>query len=92
MDHVMIYNLLHVEQPVRLLREACRILRLGGLVSVMHWKHDASTPRGPDLDIRPKPEQCRSWGERAGLEFVRDRDLSVCCKYHYGLLRARPRR
>lgn len=89
-DHAMIYNLLHVEDPVRLLEEACRILRPGGRVSVVHWKHDASTPRGPDLSIRPRPEQCRAWGEDAGLAFVRCRDLSACCPYHYGMVLERP--
>jgi SAM-dependent methyltransferase len=89
-DHVMIYNLLHVEEPVRLLQEARRILRPGGRVSVMHWKHDAGTPRGPGLGIRPRPEQCRAWGEEAGLAFVRYQDLSACCRYHYGLVLERP--
>src|SRR6266481_1856721 len=52
-DHAMIYNLLHIEEPVELLKEAYRILKPGGVVSVIHWKHDSSTPRGPSLSIRP---------------------------------------
>jgi SAM-dependent methyltransferase len=89
-DHVMLYNILHVENPVALLREARRILKPEGLVSIIHWKYDPATPRGPSMDIRPRPEHCRAWGEAAGLEFVRDQDLSECCQYHYGLLLQRP--
>lgn len=84
-DHVMIFNLLHIEDPVRLLREAYRIIRPGGVVSIIHWKHDPATPRGPSLPIRPRPEQCRAWAETAGFEFVREHDF-CCCSWHYGML------
>ena len=89
-DHAMIYNLLHLEEPVRLLKEAYRILRPGGVVSIIHWKYDSSTPHGPSMSIRPRPEQCRSWAEAAGFMFMRDQNLSECCEYHYGLLFIRP--
>lgn len=89
-DHAMVYNLLHLEDPVRLLREAFRILKPGGIISIIHWKHDPATPRGPSLDIRPRPEQCRAWAEAAGFVFLRDQNLAECCRYHYGLLLARP--
>ncbi len=90
MDHAMVFNLLHLENPVGLLQEVFRILKPGGLVSIMHWKYDPTTPRGPSMDIRPKPEQCRAWAEAAGFQFLRDQDLSECCQYHYGLLLVSP--
>ncbi len=88
-DHAMVYNLLHLEDPIRLLQEAFRIVRRGGALSIVHWKFDPATPRGPSMDIRPRPEQCRSWAEAAGFTFVRYVELSVCCDYHYGLLLTR---
>jgi SAM-dependent methyltransferase len=91
-DHAMVFNLLHIEQPIALLAEALRILKPGGTISIIHWKHDPATPRGPSMDIRPRPEQCRAWAEQAGFVFLRDQDLSACCQYHYGLLLARPQR
>lgn len=90
MDHAMLFNLLHLESPVGLLQETFRILKPGGLVSIMHWKYDSATPRGPSMAIRPKPEQCRAWAEAVGFQFLRDQDLSECCQYHYGLLLVRP--
>lgn len=89
--HAMAYNILHIEAPVDLLREAHRVLKPGGILSIIHWKHDPSTPRGPSLSIRPRPEQCRDWATQAGLEFIRYQDLSECCDHHYGLLARRPR-
>jgi ubiquinone/menaquinone biosynthesis C-methylase UbiE len=90
MDHAMVFNLLHLENPVGLLQEAFRILKPGGLVSIIHWKYDPGTPRGPSMAIRPKPEQCRAWAEAAGFLFLRDQDLTECCQFHYGLLLVRP--
>ncbi len=90
MDHAMVFNLLHLENPVGLLLEAFRVLKPGGLVSIMHWKYDPTTPRGPSMAIRPKPGQCRAWAEAAGFRFLRDQDLVECCQHHYGLLLVRP--
>src|ERR1017187_1218951 len=46
-DYVMLFNILHCEDPLSLLREARRVLAPGGTLAVMHWNYDASTPRGP---------------------------------------------
>jgi SAM-dependent methyltransferase len=45
-EYVMLFNILHVEQPVQLLQEAWRILVPGGRIAVIHWNHDELTPRG----------------------------------------------
>jgi len=81
----LLFNILHIEDPVCLLQEAHRVLCRGGLVGVIHWNHDACTPRGPPLDIRPRPEQCRTWGEEAGLRWVRDQSLSGS-PWHWGMV------
>lgn len=86
---VMVFNLLHIEDPVGLLREAYRTLRPGGSVGVTHWTADTNTPRGPPLNIRPRPEQCRDWGEQAGLRWVRYQDLPGA-PWHWGMVLERP--
>ena len=87
--YVMLFNILHIEDPVGLLREAHRVLVPGGCAGVMHWRTDIPTPRGPSMPIRPTAEQCRTWGKAAGLEFVRDESLS-CCSWHWGMVMRRP--
>lgn len=87
--YAMLFNILHVEQPVDLLRETHRVMVPGGKVGVIHWNYDPSTPRGPSMDIRPRPEQCRSWAEEAGFQFIRFEPLT-CCSYHYGMVVQRP--
>jgi|HubBroStandDraft_6_1064221.scaffolds.fasta_scaffold741079_1 SAM-dependent methyltransferase len=84
-SYVLMFNILHIEEPVGLLREARRALRPGGSVAVIHWNFDADTPRGPPLDIRPRPEQCRTWAELANLHWVRSQSLPRT-PWHWGML------
>ena len=83
--YAMIFNLLHLAQPVELLREARRTLQDGGVLSVMHWRSDIPTPRGPPLEMRPTPEQCRQWMADAGFRDIESVDLQGCCPFHFGL-------
>lgn len=82
-DYVMLFNILHIEDPGMLLREAWRILRSGGKLGIIHWNYDAATPRGPSLEIRPKPEQCIRWAQESGFSDPVQHDLKP---YHYGIV------
>jgi ubiquinone/menaquinone biosynthesis C-methylase UbiE len=85
----MLFNILHIENPFGLLREAYRVLAPRGEVGIIHWRSDLRTPRGPSLAIRPTADQCRAWGEQVGFEFVRYERLNCCC-WHWGLVMVRP--
>jgi SAM-dependent methyltransferase len=81
-DAVLLFNILHCDRPIELLRRAADALRPGGEVLVIHWRY-GETPRGPNLDIRPKPEQIAFWASVAGLEQISETiDLPP---WHYGL-------
>jgi SAM-dependent methyltransferase len=83
-QYVMLFNILHAEQPHLLLAEARRVLRSGGLLGIIHWNYDAATPRGPSMSIRPKPEQCRDWALEAGFQLLPPGIIALP-PYHYGL-------
>jgi SAM-dependent methyltransferase len=68
-DFVFLFNILHGENPIPLLKEAYRILTTGGKAGIIHWRYDEIVVDGPSMDIRPKPEQCRHWAESAGFRF-----------------------
>jgi ubiquinone/menaquinone biosynthesis C-methylase UbiE len=82
-DYVFLFNILHLEKPEMLLHEAYRILKRDGRVGIIHWNYDSTTPRGPPMAIRPRPEQSRRWAESVGFVFDQELDLKP---YHYGLI------
>ncbi len=77
-DAALLFNILHCEQPDELLRHAAAA---ADTVFVIHWRC-VETPRGPDLDIRPRPEQIAEWGAEVGLHAGSVIDLPP---WHYGL-------
>ncbi|MEW6654755.1 MAG: class I SAM-dependent methyltransferase [Bacteroidota bacterium] len=88
-DYIMLFNILHAEKPEDLLKEAYNILKPGGKLGVIHWNFDPETPRGPPMEIRPKPEQCTKWAVEVGFKFESEYDLKP---YHYGLVFSKPNR
>ena len=82
-DYAMLFNILHLDNPEKLLREAYRILRKGGRLGIIHWNYDSTTPRGPPMEIRPKPEQCIKWATNSGFNHPIKYDLKP---YHYGIV------
>jgi SAM-dependent methyltransferase len=86
--YAMLFNLLHAEEATDLLREAFRVLRPDGVLGIIHWIHDAGTPRGPDLSIRPRPEQCSAWARQVG--FVVQEPPILLPPHHYGLIARKP--
>lgn len=82
-DYVMLFNILHCEQPEILLREAWRLLSPGGRLGIMHWNYDPTTPRGPSMNIRPRPEHCRNWAEWIGFKLAMPEMIDLPL-YHYG--------
>jgi SAM-dependent methyltransferase len=80
-DAVLLFNILHCNEPIALLRHAANALNRSGEVLVIHWRY-GETPRGPNLNIRPKPEQLIEWAATAGLEPVGD--VIDLPPWHYG--------
>ncbi|WP_409304905.1 class I SAM-dependent methyltransferase [Peribacillus sp. SCS-155] len=73
-DYVSLFNILHCEEPLALMKNAMSLLRDGGKIGIMHWKH-TETPRGPSLDIRPKPETIIEWTGELSLSVIRQVEL-----------------
>lgn len=83
-DACLLFNILHCEEPAQLLGEAARVVRSMGSVYVIHWRYDAATPRGPSMEIRPRPEQIVDWGLKAGLIAGRNPVIDLP-PWHYGI-------
>lgn len=81
---VLLFNLLHCENPLALLYSAATALRPGGKLAAIHWRSDIPTPRGPDLSIRPRPDELQALMIQAGLTIAIE--PIVLPPYHYGLV------
>ena len=88
-DYVMLFNILHCEEPEPLLCEAWRVLTPGGHLAIMHWNYDPTTPRGPSMDIRPRPERCRDWALAIGFRLAVPEKIDLP-PYHYGWVMEKP--
>lgn len=84
-DYVMLFNILHHDRPEEFLELAYRWLRPGGRIGVIHWRYDETTPRGPKMEIRPRPEQLLAAAERCGF-FVSGGAVIDLPPYHYGFI------
>ncbi len=83
-DACLLFNILHCEQPMKLLAEAAQVVRPAGFVYVIHWRYDPATPRGPSMEIRPRPEQIQDWAGEAGLLASPEGVLELP-PWHYGI-------
>lgn len=83
-DYVMLFNILHAEQPERLIQEAHRILSTNGRLGIVHWNYDPKTPRGPSMEIRPKPEDCIKLATQGGFRLLPPGIIQLP-PYHYGI-------
>lgn len=83
-DYVMLFNILHHDSPTDFLNESFRVLKQNGKIGIIHWRSDISTPRGPDLSIRPKPNEII---EMIGNKrFIITKKPFILEPYHYGLV------
>lgn len=84
-DYVMLFNILHAAERMAMLKEAWQVLTDNGRLAVIHWNYDPTTPRGPSMSIRPRPEECRSCAEQVGFVLMPPGQIDLP-PYHYGFV------
>jgi len=84
MDYVMLFNILHHDTPNDFLNESYRILKPEGKIGIIHWRSDISTPRGPDLSVRPTPNQILNWIDKQMFSVYKE--PFIIEPYHFGLI------
>jgi len=82
-DYVMLFNILHHDNPHQILNEVLRILKAGCKAGIIHWRSDIPTPRGPQLDIRSTPDQCKQWAVESGFSICKDLIIEP---FHFGII------
>jgi len=80
---ILLFNILHCENPLHILNNILPNLISDGKIFIIHWRSDIETPRGPSLDIRPKPKDIIELFNR--IEFENVDFFNSISQYHYGL-------
>lgn len=83
-NYLMLFNILHHDSPGDFFNEAYRILKSHGKVGILHWRSDIPTPRGPDLTIRPTPDEILQWIDKQKFSLLKE--PLVLEPYHYGMI------
>lgn len=81
-DYISLFNILHCEQPLELLKNVYNAVDKNGKTGVIHWKYE-NTPRGPSMEIRPTPEAIIGWATKTGFSLEKYIELPP---YHFGLV------
>lgn len=79
----LLFNILHFEERKVLIQEAYRNLAHNGIIAAIHWRKDIPTPRGPDMSVRPSPEDIVSIGKDNGFEQIGQ--TAMLGEYHWGI-------
>jgi ubiquinone/menaquinone biosynthesis C-methylase UbiE len=67
-DGALIVSSLHeFSDPQPMLSDVHRVLRPGGRLGILEWRHE-ETPEGPPLDHRLKPETLKDWFKSTGFD------------------------
>ncbi|KKU50753.1 MAG: Methyltransferase type 11 [Parcubacteria group bacterium GW2011_GWA2_47_10] len=81
-DFVMVANILFQSQKKpEVLKEAARVLKPGGWLSVIEWDQSEFTA-GPPVEMRVDPDTTKKFAASAGLEFKHE---FIVGSHHYGM-------
>jgi SAM-dependent methyltransferase len=80
---ILLFNMLHCENPKQVIENILPNLSHEGVFYVIHWRSDISTPRGPSMDIRPRPDYIINLFKT--IEFEKINYFNNISQYHFGL-------
>ncbi|MCH8748553.1 methyltransferase domain-containing protein [Patescibacteria group bacterium] len=84
-DWVLVANILHQSDPLKVIIEARRLVKADGFIAIIAWLRSA-TPLGPPLEDRVSKQDILKITEQLHLRL--DREFSPS-PYHFGLLLTR---
>ena len=81
-DLVLLHNILfQSDKKDDIIKEAARILKNSGEISIIDWK--ASQPMGPSKDLIVSIDSVKEMAEKSGLKFKKD---MIVDNYHWGII------